>query len=92
ARPADGGRIALSWPARPGTHWRVLRDGPGLGRPLPVPGATGTASTAIDTDPPVGLRVRYAAFPVEDGRPTGAPLVSRPLLVAPDAEELALDD
>ncbi|WP_432017471.1 hypothetical protein [Streptomyces hydrogenans] len=92
ARPADGGRIALSWPARPDTHWRVLRDGPGLGRPLPVPGATGTASTAVDTDPPVGLRVRYAAFPVEDGRPTGAPLVSRPLLVAPDAEELALDD
>ncbi|MFE1345302.1 hypothetical protein [Streptomyces sp. NPDC058757] len=92
ARPADGGRVALSWPARPGTHWRVLRDAPGHDRPVPVPGATGTASTAVDADPPVGLRVRYAAFPVRDGRPTGAPLVSDPLLVAPDAEELVLDD
>ncbi|MFE5791847.1 hypothetical protein ACFQ8C_04630 [Streptomyces sp. NPDC056503] len=91
-RPVEGGRVALSWPGRPGARWRVLRDGPGLARAVPVPGTGGTESTAIDADPPVGLRVRYAAFPVRDGRPTGAPLVSRPLLVAPDAEEAALED
>ncbi|MFF7815234.1 hypothetical protein ACFZCF_25425 [Streptomyces sp. NPDC007945] len=91
-RPVEGGRMALAWPARPGTRWRVLRDGPGLDRATPVPGTGGTATTAVDADPPVGFRVRYAAFPVEDGRPTGVPLVSHPLLVAPDAEEAALED
>ncbi|MFE6381691.1 hypothetical protein [Streptomyces roseolus] len=92
ARPVEGGRMALAWPARPGTHWRVLREGPGPDRATPVPGTGGTASTAVDADPPVGLRVRYAAFPVEDGRPTGVPFVSHPLLVAPDAEDAALED
>ncbi|NML51172.1 hypothetical protein HHL19_13935 [Streptomyces sp. R302] len=92
ARPVEGGRVALAWPARPGVRWRVLRDAPGPDRATPVPGAGGTASTAVDADPPVGLRVRYAAFPVEDGRPTGVPLVSHPLLVAPDAEGAVLED
>ncbi|MEV6201802.1 hypothetical protein AB0M64_17760 [Streptomyces sp. NPDC051771] len=91
-RPVEGGRVALAWPTRPGVRWRVLRDAPGLDRATPVPGTGGTASTAIDADPPVGLRVRYAAFPVEDGRPTGVPLVSHPLLVAPDAEEAVVED
>ncbi|MEU9857602.1 hypothetical protein [Streptomyces sp. NPDC047974] len=92
ALPVEGGRVALAWPTRPGVRWRVLRDAPGPDRATPVPGTGGTASTAVDADPPVGLRVRYAAFPVEDGRPTGVPLVSHPLLVAPDAEEAVLED
>ncbi|GAA3080603.1 hypothetical protein GCM10017562_57200 [Streptomyces roseofulvus] len=91
ARPAAGGAVTLSWPDRPGVRWRVLRTGSGLDRPDPVRGA-GAGGSAVDADPPVGLRVRYAAFPVRDGQPTGAPLVSRALLVAPAVEDVAVED
>ncbi|WP_031005298.1 hypothetical protein [Streptomyces sp. NRRL F-5727] len=95
ARPVGGGAVTLSWPDTPGVRWRVLRDGPALDRPDPVRGAVGAGGAvcaAVDTDPPVGLRVRYAAFPVRDGQPTAAPFVSRALLVAPAVEDVTVED
>ncbi|MFE6224567.1 hypothetical protein [Streptomyces sp. NPDC057854] len=94
-QPVGGGAVTLSWPGRAGVRWRVLRDGPGLDRPEPVRGAVGADGpdcAAVDSDPPVGHRVRYAAFPVRDGQPSGTPYVSRALLVAPAVEDVTVTD
>ncbi|MFE2291567.1 hypothetical protein [Streptomyces sp. NPDC059452] len=82
--------VSLSPAARgPATGTRVTR----LAR---VPGGrTGTAEITaspaggwVDHDPPFGQEVRYAAFPLRDGRIDGPPVVSDVLLVAPDVSAL----
>ncbi|MYR35796.1 hypothetical protein GTX14_00435, partial [Streptomyces sp. SID4944] len=42
----------------------------------------------VDRHPPFGQEVRYAAFPLRDGRIDGPPVVSDVLLVAPDVSGL----
>ncbi|MFG3404927.1 hypothetical protein [Streptomyces sp. NPDC048142] len=47
-----------------------------------------SAVSWLDRDPPFGRQVRYAAFPLRDGRIDGPPVVSHVLLVAPDVSAL----
>ncbi|MFI7287684.1 hypothetical protein ACIBRY_13710 [Streptomyces anulatus] len=51
---------------------------------------TGASSAVgwVDRDPPFGREVRYAVFPLRDGRVDGPPVVSDVLLVAPDVSAL----
>lgn len=42
----------------------------------------------VDRNPPFGQEVRYAVFPLRDGRIDGPPVVSDVLLVAPDVSAL----
>ncbi|MEU6588214.1 hypothetical protein ABZ923_03105 [Streptomyces sp. NPDC046881] len=102
-RPALGtelhaDHVALSWqePRPAPGEWRLLRlyrDGGGRPAVRAVPGAaTAGAGTARDPDAEPGTTVRYAALPLRDGRPDGPPLVSRPLLVAPEVERPVLTD
>lgn len=42
----------------------------------------------VDRHPPFGQEVRYAAFPLRDGRIDGPPVVSDVLLIAPDVSGL----
>ncbi|MFI6002522.1 hypothetical protein ACIA98_19295 [Streptomyces sp. NPDC051366] len=102
-RPADGDPGPLeAWPvpggaalrrppgADPDGTWRVVRltRREPLTTPLPeVPGPLG-AGPLTDRRAPLGREVRYVALPAGDG----APLVSAPLLVAPEVAELRLTD
>ncbi|WP_433405108.1 hypothetical protein [Streptomyces sp. CA-146814] len=91
-RPAPE-TVSLS-PARPATGApagrRVLRLTRVPGGP---PGITEIADASptggwVDRHPPFGQEVRYAAFPLRDGRIDGPPEVSDVLLVAPDVSGL----
>ncbi|MFD5507700.1 hypothetical protein ACFWIB_07985 [Streptomyces sp. NPDC127051] len=91
ARPIPGG-VALSRPpgADPDGIWRVVRltRREPVATPLPeVPGPLG-AGPLTDGRAPLGREVRYVALP-GDG---GTPLISAPLLVAPEVTELRLTD
>ncbi|MFC8267670.1 hypothetical protein ACFUIZ_18360 [Streptomyces cinereoruber] len=68
-----------------------------LSAPSPSSGAgagsgPGSRETAVDDGPLRGTLVRYAVFPTLDGVPHALPLVSRPLLIAPDVDDLAVTD
>ncbi|MEV0174806.1 hypothetical protein AB0I00_27260 [Streptomyces sp. NPDC050803] len=79
--------VRLSWD-RAGTDWRLLclyRAENGAARVREVP-------TAQDTAVPLGTTVRYAAFPLEDGRVAGPPLVSHRVQFTPEVSELTLTD
>ncbi|MEU0331921.1 hypothetical protein [Streptomyces sp. NPDC006193] len=92
--------VELSWrESRPTPgEWRLLRlrkDGDGRAGTVvrSVLGAgTAAAGTVKDTEAEPGATVRYAALPLRDGRVDGPPLVSRPLLVAPEVEHPVLTD
>lgn len=91
ARPLPGG-VALRRPpgADPDGAWRVVRltRREPLTTPLPeVPGPLG-AGPLTDRRAPLGREVRYVALPAGDG----TPLISAPLLVAPEVAELRLAD
>ncbi|MFF3859093.1 hypothetical protein [Streptomyces sp. NPDC002209] len=91
ARSLPGG-VALRRPpgADPDGTWRVVRltRREPLTTPLPeVPGPLG-AGPLTDRRAPLGREVRYVALPAGDG----APLISAPLLVAPEVAELRLTD
>ncbi|WP_030154627.1 hypothetical protein [Streptomyces sp. NRRL S-244] len=91
ARPVSGG-VALRRPpgADPDGIWRVVRltRREPVTTPLPeVPGPLG-AGPLTDGRAPLGREVRYVALP-GDG---GTPLISAPLLVAPEVTELRLTD
>ncbi|MFB7977995.1 hypothetical protein [Streptomyces vinaceus] len=102
-RPADGdpgpleaspvpGGVALRRPAGadPDGIWRVVRltRREPVTTPLPeVPGPLG-AGPLTDRRAPLGREVRYVALP-GDG---GTPLISAPLLVAPEVTDLRLTD
>ncbi|MER7466494.1 hypothetical protein [Streptomyces sp. NPDC097981] len=93
AWPVPGG-MALRRPpgADPDGTWRVVRltrrEPPAT--PLPeVPGPLG-AAPLTDRRAPLGRQVRYVALPGA-GSPA-APLISAPLLVAPEVAELRLAD
>ncbi|MFB7514638.1 hypothetical protein [Streptomyces sp. NPDC056144] len=89
-------RVLLSWPVRDRRSWRAFRLTRGTDRQTVVPvtpaqpGAR--AAVAVDQDPQRGTLVRYAVFPLRDGVPDGPPLVSHPLLVAPEVEDLTVTD
>ncbi|MER7910090.1 hypothetical protein [Streptomyces sp. NPDC096068] len=100
-----GDRVLLSWPVPDGagsggtgsggTGRRLVRLTRGTDRPAIVPLSApgpGSRETAVDPDPLRGTLVRYAVFPTRDGVPDTLPLVSRPLLIAPDVEDLAVTD
>ncbi len=90
--------MELTWQDPDGTpgDWRLLRlQRTGGGRPAvrSVSGADPTpAGTVRDTEAALGSTVRYAALPLRDGRVAGPPLVSRRLLVAPEAGRVTLTD
>ncbi|MFF3650670.1 hypothetical protein ACFYXV_18775 [Streptomyces sp. NPDC002181] len=91
AAPVPGG-VALRRPAGadPDGIWRVVRltRREPVTTPLPqVPGPLG-AGPLTDLRAPLGREVRYVALP-GDG---GTPLISAPLLVAPEVTELRLTD
>ncbi|MEU5219927.1 hypothetical protein AB0G79_27575 [Streptomyces sp. NPDC020807] len=89
-------RVVLSWPVPDDRGWRAFRLTRGADRltVVPVtPSKPGDRSAAgTDQDPQRGTLVRYAVFPLRDGVPEGPPLVSHPLLVAPDVEDLTVTD
>ncbi|GHC58278.1 hypothetical protein [Streptomyces cinnamoneus] len=77
------------------TTWRVIRlDRSTDGRAPSVTEVRGRASggSAQDPHPPLGAQVRYAVLPLRDGVVDGPPLVSAPLLVAPEVLGLRLAD
>ncbi|MEV6579654.1 hypothetical protein AB0M92_16020 [Streptomyces sp. NPDC051582] len=91
ASPVPGG-VALRRPAGadPAGTWRVVRltRREPVTTPLPqVPGPLG-AGPLTDPRAPLGREVRYVALPGEGG----PPLISAPLLVAPEVTELRLTD
>ncbi len=91
----SGDRVLLSWPATDGRSWRAVRLTRGTDRPAVVPSTAttpGAGGAAVDHSPRRGTQVRYAVFPLLDGVPDGPPLVSGPLLIAPDAEDLTVTD
>ncbi|WP_395364694.1 hypothetical protein ACHGLA_29060 [Streptomyces sp. YH02] len=91
----SGDRVLLSWPVPDGRSWRAVRLTRGTDRPAVVPSTAttpGTRGAAVDDGPRRGTLVRYAVFPLLDGVPDGPPLVSGPLLIAPDAEDLTVTD
>ncbi|MEU2077628.1 hypothetical protein [Streptomyces sp. NPDC013489] len=91
----SGDRVLLAWPVPDGRSWRAVRLTRGTDRPAVVPvtaPAPGARGTAVDHGARRGTLVRYAVFPLLDGVPDGPPLVSAPLLVAPDAEDLTVTD
>ncbi|MET9882873.1 hypothetical protein ABZZ20_06835 [Streptomyces sp. NPDC006430] len=99
AAPVPGG-VALRRPrgADPdGTWWvvRLTRREP-LTTPLPhVHGELGGGlggGTLTDLRAPLGREVRYVAFPHAGAGPAGPPLISAPLLVAPEVTELSVAD
>ncbi|GHF37514.1 hypothetical protein GCM10010359_45230 [Streptomyces morookaense] len=81
--------------------WRILRHTAGHA-PVPAgeaeapPPGDGTNSAAVltftDTAAPLGERVRYAVLPLDGGRIAGLPLVCADVLVAPEADDIALTD
>ncbi|MEU7390675.1 hypothetical protein [Streptomyces tanashiensis] len=87
----DGDRVLLSWPVRDGRNWRAVRLTRGSDRPAGIP-VPGTRGSAVDHGPQRGTLVRYAVFPLADGVVDAPPLVSQPLLVAPDVEDLTVAD
>ncbi|MFE2143080.1 hypothetical protein ACFXA3_15285, partial [Streptomyces sp. NPDC059456] len=98
ARTVPGG-VALHLPpgTDPDTTWRVVRltRREPLATPLPdVPGALGAeplgAGPLTDARAPLGREVRYVALPRGDS--PGTPLISAPLLVAPEVARLRLAD
>ncbi|MFF4101239.1 hypothetical protein [Streptomyces sp. NPDC001903] len=102
-RPAEGGpgpleasavpgAVALRRPpgADPDGVWRIVRltRHEPVTTPLPeVPGPLG-AGPLTDGRAPLGRQVRYVALPADGG----TPLISAPLLVAPEVTELRLTD
>ncbi|CCK26612.1 LigA protein [Streptomyces davaonensis JCM 4913] len=79
--------IELDWD-RADCDWRLLclyRTERGEPRVREVPAAR-------DPAVPLGTAVRYAAFPLADGRVAGPPLVSRRVLFAPEVAGLSLTD
>ncbi|MFJ3204574.1 hypothetical protein [Streptomyces sp. NPDC086989] len=98
ARPGPGGvDLRLPSGADPDATWRVVRltRREPLTTPLPeVPGALGAGPLGAGplTDPraPLGREVRYVALPRGDAH--GTPLISAPLLVAPEVAQLRLAD
>ncbi|MET7755141.1 hypothetical protein ABZT27_10540 [Streptomyces sp. NPDC005389] len=91
----SGDRVLLAWPAPDGRSWRAVRLTRGTDRPAVVPviaAPAGDRGAAVDHGARRGTLVRYAVFPLLDGVPDGPPLVSAPLLVAPDAEDLTVTD
>ncbi|MFD9246882.1 hypothetical protein ACFV0D_34170, partial [Streptomyces sp. NPDC059556] len=91
----SGDRVLLAWPVPDGRSWRAVRLTRGTDRPAVVPvtaPAPGARGAAVDHGARRGTLVRYAVFPLLDGVPDGPPLVSAPLLVAPDTEDLTVTD
>ncbi|WP_346180431.1 hypothetical protein [Streptomyces osmaniensis] len=106
-QPRSGGRaplhaelrsdhVELSWAATvdgSDGDWRLLclyRDAKGVAKVREVAGQSG--KVARDYGAALGSEVRYAALPLLDGRPVGAPLVSHRVLVTPEVEGLGLTD
>ncbi|MEU8838152.1 hypothetical protein AB0D97_03340 [Streptomyces roseus] len=91
ASPVPGG-VALLRPAGadPDGIWRVVRLTRGEPRTAPLPLVPGRLGAGPLTDPraPLGREVRYVALPCDGG----TPLISAPLLVAPEVTELCLTD
>ncbi|MFC7979322.1 hypothetical protein ACFUT3_29330 [Streptomyces cinereoruber] len=94
-----GDRVRLSWPVPDGAGRRLVRLTRGTDRPTVVPlsasgsgSGSGSRETAVDQGPLRGTLVRYAVFPTRDGVPHALPLVSQPLLIAPDVEDLTVTD
>ncbi|MEV5240439.1 hypothetical protein AB0K89_15250 [Streptomyces cinnamoneus] len=90
------GPAELTWTdGGAGTTWRVIRLDRSTDRRAPsvteVRGQV-TGGYAQDPHPPLGAEVRYAALPLRDGVVDGPPLVSAPLLVAPEVSGLRLTD
>ncbi|MFF2926311.1 hypothetical protein ACFVTP_28560 [Streptomyces celluloflavus] len=91
-----GDSVALAWPGDTDlASWRIIR--------LTRSAAQSRTSLAEidrqaeegapqDLRPPVGSQVRYAVFPLCDGRIAGPPFVSRALLVAPEVSGLRTAD
>lgn len=73
------------WPER-----RAVRLTRVPGGPTGIAEIAGASSAAgwVDRNPPFGQEVRYAVFPLRDGRIDGPPVVSDVLLVAPDVSAL----
>ncbi|MFF5444108.1 hypothetical protein [Streptomyces sp. NPDC012888] len=89
AEPGAGG-VRLRLPA--GGDWRVVRlvRGEPSGAPVtPLPGRPDGTGALLDRRAPLGREVRYVAV---DAGPARAWRVSPPLLVAPEARELAVAD
>lgn len=90
--------VQLSWAGEDassdGRHWRVIRLTRVVGGPPSVDEVQGRAkgAGARDGAPPLGGRVRYAAIPLRGSLIDGPPLVSEPLLVAPEATDLRITD
>ncbi|MBL1084301.1 hypothetical protein JK359_20405 [Streptomyces actinomycinicus] len=90
--------VELSWEDRRDTpgEWQLLRlrrnerEEPSVRSVLGA--STATAGTVRDTDAEPGATVRYAALPLRNGRVDGPPLVSRPLVVAPEVEDPVFRD
>ncbi|WP_435286033.1 hypothetical protein [Streptomyces bacillaris] len=80
ARPAAG--------AAPGTRVLRLTRVPGGPTGITEIEHASPAGGWVDRHPPFGQEVRYAAFPLRDGRIDGPPVVSDVLLVAPDVSGL----
>ncbi|MFI8930178.1 hypothetical protein ACIG3E_21145 [Streptomyces sp. NPDC053474] len=87
----DDLRVRLTWrPPRVSTTvtYQVLRfpDGePERATELTVPPS---GLTAEDARAPLGRALRYAVVPLRGGRVIGVPLVTAPVLIAPDASDL----
>ncbi|MEU5957078.1 hypothetical protein [Streptomyces sp. NPDC047525] len=87
--------VRLSWHApsegRDTVTYRVLRyleDAPELAVEV---SAGDTTRTAVDLDAPTGRPLRYAVFPVRQGRIAGVPRVTRQVLLTPDVSELRVE-
>lgn len=92
--------LQVNWPGAeatraPGTpSWRLIRltRRPG-GDPEPAEVQAGPEGVAwVDTAPPFGREVRYAALPLRGSRIAGPPLVSKRLVVAPEVSGLRVVD
>ncbi|MEV0438360.1 hypothetical protein AB0I46_05375 [Streptomyces spectabilis] len=87
----DDQRVRLTWrPPRAAASvtYQVLRFPDGApDRATELGGATG-GLTAADARAPLGRALRYAVVPLRGGRVAGVPLVTAPVLIAPDATGL----
>ncbi|MFF4252501.1 hypothetical protein ACFY1L_14960 [Streptomyces sp. NPDC001663] len=93
--------VRLDWPAaRPGkspVSFRLVRFPEGTpwdATELAVPGEGGQVETPLhhaDADAPVGRALRYAVVPLRQGVIAAVPLVSPPVVIAPDAADVVAE-